>query len=88
MFVEIVIAVALTVVALLLWRLIAILTLAVNNQIDQTTRILEELQLIRAGLFAMTKIDEEAGWPGFEKLSRYIVESYILPAKFTSLRAV
>ncbi|MGD1154308.1 MAG: hypothetical protein ABSA41_00595 [Terriglobia bacterium] len=79
---------AFAVVVLFLWRIVAILTLAVNNQVEWATSILGELERIRAGLFAVTRIKEGEGWPEFEELTRYIVRDYIAPKRFESREGI
>jgi hypothetical protein len=79
---------ALAVVVLCLWMNFATLRLAVNNQVEQATSILGELERIRAGLFATTRIKEGEGWPEFEQVSRIIVTDYITPERLERMQAV
>jgi hypothetical protein len=79
---------AFVVVVLFLWRIVAILTLAVNNQVQRTTTILGEPERIRAGLFATIRIKQEEGWPDFEEMTRHIVTDYIAPKRFEDREAV
>ena len=67
------------VIALFLWRMVTILTIATNNQVEQATSILLELRGIKAGLFAASKIKGEEGWHDFAETSRIIVRDYINP---------
>ena len=80
---EILILLALIIMTLQLWRVIVVLTLAVNNQLQQTTSLLHEIEQIRAGLFAITvsKSNEEKGWSEFQSLVSHIVSYYIHPQR-------
>jgi HAMP domain-containing protein len=79
---------AFAVIVLLLWMIIALLRLAVNNQVEQATSILEELERIRAGLFVITKIKKEEGWTEFEHLSRSVVTEYMIPGRLERMETV
>src|SRR5712692_7532815 len=82
---EILIAAALGVVILFLWKIFDILVRMGKNQFDQATLLMQELELIRAGLFAMTRIKPGEGWPEFDKMSHSIVEDYVRPARMASV---
>lgn len=79
---------AFAVVVLFLWMIFATLRLAVNNQVEQATSIVGELERIRAGLFAITRIKEAEGWSEFEHLSCYIVTEYITPGRLERMETV
>lgn len=63
----------------LLWKLVKTEARTAQNIAEETAILLTELQNLRAGLFAITQIEKTEGWPEFEKLSQYIVETYIAP---------
>jgi len=88
MLLEILIVGALGVVIFFLWKIFDILVRMGRNQCDQATLIMQELELIRAGLFVTTKNKEVESWPEFDETSHYIVKEYIRPARMASaLRA-
>ena len=88
MLLEILIVGMLGVAIFLLWRVSDGLTRMGKNQCDQATMVMQELELIRAGLFAITRVKDGEGWPEFDKLGQYIVKEYIGPARIVStLRA-
>lgn len=81
MVLEILTVALLAVAVLCLWRISAVLTLAVNNQVELGNHILLELNRIRAGLFAHTRIKDDEGWSKFEELSNEILTNYIAPRR-------
>jgi len=88
MSVQILILGAAGVIILLLWRIFNVLVRTGRNQCDQATLVMQELELIRAGMLAITKAEKQEGWPEFDKLSRCIVRDYIRPERMArTLRA-
>jgi len=85
MLLEILIVGALGVVIFFLWKIFDILVRMGRNQCDQATFAMQELELMRAGLFAMTRAKGEEGWPEFDKLSHYVVKEYIRPVRMASV---
>jgi cobalamin biosynthesis Co2+ chelatase CbiK len=85
MLLEILTVGALGVVILFLWKIFDILVRMGTNQCDQATFAMQELELIRAGLFAMTRIKGGEGWPEFDKMSHCIAKENIRPARLASV---
>ena len=85
MLLEILIVAALGVVIFFLWKIFDVLVRMGRNQCDQATFVMQELELIRAGLLAMTRIKGGEGWPEFDKLSHCIVKEYIRPVRMASV---
>lgn len=75
-------------VVFLLWRISVILTLSVNNQIEQTSNIILEVERIRVQMFLLRKghPQPERGWEEFDKEIRLIASSYFIPRRFTVSR--
>ena len=80
--------VGLFMVVFLMWRVVWILTVAVDNQIQQTSNILLEVERVRVQMFLLRKREPEPerGWEAFDKEVRSIVNSYIVPERFTIRR--
>ena len=74
----------LLIVVLFLWRIVWILTVAVDNQLEQTSSILLEVKRIRVQMFLLRKRKPEPdrGWEEFDKEIRTIAGSYIAPERF------
>jgi hypothetical protein len=85
MLLEILLIGALGVVIFFLWKIFDVLARTGRNQCDQATLVMQELELIRAGLFATTKNKEVESWPEFDEGSQHIVKEYIRPARMASV---
>lgn len=81
MLLDILIIVAVGIVILFLWKILDVLVRTARNQCDQATLVMQELELIRAGMFTITRVERQEGWPEFDKLSRRIVRDYIRPER-------
>jgi hypothetical protein len=66
--------VGITDVVVLLWRIARILTVAVGNQIEQTSNLLLEMERIRLQMFLLRKHKpaQERGWEEFDKEIRLL----------------
>ena len=80
--------VGLLIAILLLWKMVRILTTAVDNQVEQTANILLEVERIRLQMFLLRKQrpDPERGWEAFDEAIRLDANSYIAPKRFTLRR--
>ena len=79
MVLQMLIVLELAIIVGLLWKLVKTDGRTAQNVAEETATLLSELQNIRAGLFAITRIEKTEGWPEFDKLSKHIVEDYIAP---------
>ena len=73
---------------LFLWRIVWILTVAVDNQVEQTANLLLEVERIRLQMFLLRKHrpDPERGWDEFDKEIRSTANSSIVPERFALRR--
>ncbi len=73
---------------LLLWRMVWILTVAVDKQVEQTSNLLLEVERIRLQMFLLCKQEPEPerGWEAFDKEIRFIANRCIAPERFTLRR--